>query len=68
VHTRGTVGFGIEIERMEPSYKLSQNRNKKNHTNIISELVKRSVAMSISSSYERASARDSSENPFCRLS
>jgi transcriptional regulator len=38
---RGTVGFEIVIERMEASYKLSQNRDEKNHTNIISELEKR---------------------------
>ncbi len=43
LHTeiRGTVGFEIAIERMEASYKLSQNRDEKNHTNIISELEKR---------------------------
>jgi hypothetical protein len=41
VQIRGTVGFEIAIEGMEGSYKLSQNRDKKNHTNIISELEKR---------------------------
>jgi transcriptional regulator len=43
LHTelRGTVGFEIAIERMEASYKLSQNRDEKNHTQIISELEKR---------------------------
>jgi transcriptional regulator len=38
---RGTIGFEITIDRMEASYKLSQNRDEKNHTNIISELEKR---------------------------
>ncbi len=43
LHTeiRGTVGFEITIERMEANYKLSQNRDEKNHANIISELEKR---------------------------
>ncbi|MCA6380553.1 MAG: FMN-binding negative transcriptional regulator [Cytophagales bacterium] len=43
LHTelRGTIGFEIAIERMEASYKLSQNRDEKNHTQIISELEKR---------------------------
>jgi transcriptional regulator len=43
LHTeiRGTIGFEIAIERMEASYKLSQNRDEKNHANIISELEKR---------------------------
>jgi transcriptional regulator len=38
---RGTVGFEIVIDRMEASYKLSQNRDGKNHANIILELEKR---------------------------
>ncbi len=38
---RGIVGIEIAIDRMEASYKLSQNRDEKNHTNIISELEKR---------------------------
>lgn len=43
LHTelRGTIGFEITVERMEASYKLSQNRDEKNHTQIISELEKR---------------------------
>ena len=43
LHTemRGTIGFEIAIERMEASFKLSQNRDEKNHRNIISELEKR---------------------------
>jgi transcriptional regulator len=38
---RGIVGIEVAIDRMEASYKLSQNRDEKNHTNIISELEKR---------------------------
>jgi transcriptional regulator len=38
---RGAVGFEIAIDRMEASYKLSQNRDEKNHANIVSELEKR---------------------------
>ena len=38
---RGIVGLEISIERMEASFKLSQNRDEKNHTNIILELEKR---------------------------
>jgi transcriptional regulator len=45
---RGTIGFEITIERMEASYKLSQNRDEKNHTQIISELEKRGDENSVS--------------------
>jgi transcriptional regulator len=38
---RGTIGFEMTMDRMEASYKLSQNRDGKNHANIISELEKR---------------------------
>jgi len=38
---RGILGIEITIDRMEASYKLSQNRDEKNHTHIISELEKR---------------------------
>ncbi len=38
---RGTIGFEITIDRLEASYKLSQNRDEKNHTTIIAELDKR---------------------------
>ena len=37
----GIVGFEIEIIKMEGAYKLSQNRDAKNHENIIAELEKR---------------------------
>lgn len=49
LHTeiRGTIGFEVTIERMEASYKLSQNRDEKNHANIIAELEKRSDENSV---------------------
>ncbi len=37
---QGLVGFEIEITSMEATYKLSQNRDQKNHDNIIHELEK----------------------------
>ncbi len=45
---RGTIGFEITIERMEANFKLSQNRDEKNHTQIISELEKRGDENSVS--------------------
>src|SRR5688500_16920562 len=38
---KGIIGFEIEIEEIHSAYKLSQNRDEKNHTNIINELEKR---------------------------
>jgi transcriptional regulator len=38
---RGLIGFEIDITSIEASYKLSQNRDKKNYMNIINELEKR---------------------------
>jgi len=37
----GIVGFEIEISKIEASYKLSQNRDAKNHEIIVTELEKR---------------------------
>lgn len=37
----GIVGFEIEISKMEATYKLSQNRDAKNHETIVTELEKR---------------------------
>lgn len=37
----GLVGFEITITNIEAAYKLSQNRDQKNHQNIIKELEKR---------------------------
>ena len=38
---RGLVGFEISITSIEATYKLSQNRDEKNHQQIIHELEKR---------------------------
>jgi transcriptional regulator len=38
---KGIVGFQIKIDEVQASYKLSQNRDAKNHENIIKELAKR---------------------------
>ncbi|TAE00039.1 MAG: FMN-binding negative transcriptional regulator [Bacteroidetes bacterium] len=38
---KGIIAFEIEIEKIEAAYKLSQNRDAKNHENIIKELEKR---------------------------
>jgi transcriptional regulator len=45
---KGLVAFEITITRMEASYKLSQNRDPKNHERIIRELKKRGDAQSMS--------------------
>jgi transcriptional regulator len=37
---KGIVGFEIEISEIQAAYKLSQNRDEKNHSNIINELRK----------------------------
>lgn len=39
-HLKAIVGFEVAIEKVEASYKLSQNRDEKNLQNIISELRK----------------------------
>jgi transcriptional regulator len=54
---RGLVAFEIAITKVESSYKLSQNRDKKNHENIVKELRKRGDAQSI----EIAMAMEKSE-------
>ena len=41
---RGIVGFEIEIERIQSAYKLSQNRDRVNHDNIVRELEKKGDA------------------------
>ncbi|MBI3163592.1 MAG: FMN-binding negative transcriptional regulator [Chloroflexi bacterium] len=35
---KGTVGFAVDVTRIEAGYKLSQNRNDEDHANIIREL------------------------------
>lgn len=38
---KGVFGFAMDVTRLDAGYKLSQNRNAEDHTNIISELEKR---------------------------
>ena len=40
-HINGILGFDIEIQAVEAAYKLSQNRDKLNHSYIVRELEKR---------------------------
>jgi transcriptional regulator len=40
MQTRGIVAFEIEITEIQAKRKLSQNRDDKNHQNIITELEK----------------------------
>lgn len=44
---QGLVGFEITISNIEAAYKLSQNRDQKNHQHIIHELEKRNDAGSL---------------------
>lgn len=44
---KGVVGFEIKITKIEAAYKLSQNRDQKNHENIIKELEKKGDPASI---------------------
>lgn len=43
---KGTIGFQIQVTRLEAGFKLSQNRDDEDHRNIISELEKRSDELS----------------------
>ena len=52
----GIVGFEIEISKMEAAYKLSQNRDAKNHEVIITELEKRGDPGSIAIATEMKKA------------
>ena len=38
---RGIAGFKIQVTRVEVAFKLSQNRNERDHSNVIAELEKR---------------------------
>ena len=46
-HFKGLVGFEMKISKIESSYKLSQNRNDKDHANVISQLEKEENSGSI---------------------
>lgn len=47
MQTRGIVAFEIEITEIQATRKLSQNRDEKNHQNIITELEKANTNQSI---------------------
>jgi transcriptional regulator len=47
MQTRGIVAFEIEITKIQATKKMSQNRDKKNYENIISELEKTNTNQSI---------------------
>jgi transcriptional regulator len=49
---RGIVAFKIHITSVEASYKLSQNRDEKNHSNIILQLEKRGDVNSLNIALE----------------
>ena len=44
---KGIAGFAVDVTRVDASYKLSQNRNEKDHENIIRELEGRGDEYSI---------------------
>ena len=52
----GIVGFEIEITKMEAAYKLSQNRDAKNHKAIVTELEKRNDPASTAIAHEMKKA------------
>jgi len=45
-HMRGTVGFQIDVTRIEANYKLSQNRDDEDYHNIVARLDERKDEMS----------------------
>jgi transcriptional regulator len=57
MQTRGIVAFEIKIEEIQAQNKLSQNRDDKNHANIISELEKTENPQSIAVAKEMAKNR-----------
>ncbi len=56
---RGVVGFEIAITKMEAAYKLSQNRDAKNHAAIIEKLEERNDPNSTAIANEMKKARHS---------
>jgi transcriptional regulator len=57
MQTRGIVAFEIKIEEIQAQNKMSQNRDDKNHTNIISELKKTENPQSMAVAKEMAKYR-----------
>jgi transcriptional regulator len=54
---RGIVAFSIQITSIEASFKLSQNRDDKNHEEIIRQLRNRGDANSVETANEMARLR-----------
>jgi transcriptional regulator len=54
---KGIVGFEIKINEIEAAYKLSQNRDDKNHENIIKELEKKDTSDAIAVAKEMRKRR-----------
>lgn len=57
MQARGIVAFEIEIEEIQAAYKMSQNRDDKNHAAIISELEKTEDPQSIAVAKEMSKNR-----------
>ena len=57
MHTRGIVAFQIKIEEIQAQTKMSQNRDDKNYSNIISELEKTENPQSMAVAKEMANYR-----------
>lgn len=57
MQTRGIVAFEIKIEEIQAQTKMSQNRDAKNYSNIISELEKTKNPQSIAVAKEMANSR-----------
>lgn len=57
LQTRGIVAFEIKIEEIQAKNKMSQNRDEKNYTNIISELEKTENPQSMAVAKEMANYR-----------
>ncbi len=55
---KGIVGIQIKIEEVQASYKLSQNRDAKNHENIVEELEKRGDVQSLIIAKEMKKTRE----------
>ena len=57
MQTRGIVAFEIKIEEIQATNKMSQNRDDKNYTNIVSELEKTENPQSMAVAKEMANSR-----------
>ncbi len=54
---RGIVGFTIEVDRVQASFKLSQNRNPADHANVIRRLLERGDENSVAIARAMAAPR-----------